>query len=161
MTDPAACSARQHQRKEVRRKEQHMLNIKRRREARGQDRWQRKLAVIYLSEVNDDEADRIKVPSIDVQRQFCHYEAKELDAEVVGEFVDVAGTSPLPGRIGLLDRLAKKPRLDFLIVYSLDRLVPEREGAFIIGRHLGTFHTTLVSWVHAYESAIKEKKIAG
>jgi DNA invertase Pin-like site-specific DNA recombinase len=118
------------------------------------DRPRRKQAVIYLRGLGDGEADLINVPSIDTQRQICHHEAKDLHAEVVGEFVDTAGASPpLPGFGRLVDRLDNGPRVDYLVVYSLDRLVPEREGAFITGWLLGSAGTILVSWAHAYDSA--------
>lgn len=157
MTDPAVLRNEQ-QRKEVReRKEQHMLN-KRKRKEHGRERLRRKRAAIYLRGLGDSETDLIKVPSINTQRRICHREAKDLCAEVVGEFVDLAGTPlPHPGMERLLDRLDKEPWLDYLIVYSLDRLVPECEGAFIIGWHLGSTGTVLVSWAHAYESSAKRK----
>ena len=157
MTDPAVLRNEQ-QRKEVRaRKEQHMRN-KRKREEHGRERPRRKRAAIYLRELGDSETHLIKVPSINTQRRFCHCEAKDLHADVVDEFVDLAGTPlPHPGMERLLDRLDKEPRLDYLIVYSLDRLVPERDGAFLIGWALGSAGTVLVSWVHAYESAVKRK----
>ncbi len=131
---------------------------KRNRKEHDRDRPRRKRAAIYLRGLGDGEADLVKVPSINAQRFICHREAKDLCADVVGEFVDVAGTPlPHPGMERLVDRLDKKPRLDYLIVYSLDRLVPEREGAFIIGWHLGSTGTVLVSWAHGYESLVKRK----
>jgi hypothetical protein len=126
------------------------------RKERDQDKPRRKRAAIYLRGFGDGETDLINIPSINVQRRICHREAKDLDADVVDEFVDVAA-APLPGLGRLVDRLDKKPRLDYLIVYSLDRLVPEREAAFMIGWLLGSAGTVLVSWVHAYESALKQK----
>jgi DNA invertase Pin-like site-specific DNA recombinase len=133
-----------------------MLN-KRKNKDHGRERTRRKRAAIYLRGLDDSETHLVKVPSINTQRRFCRYEAKELHAEVVDEFVDLASTPlPHPGMEGLLERLAHEPRLDYLIVYSLDRLVPEREGAFIIGRHLGSTGTVLVSWAHAYESALRQ-----
>lgn len=156
MTDPAVLRNEQ-QRKEVRRKEQQMFS-KRNRKAHDQERPRRKLAAIYLRGLGDGEAHLIKVPSINAQRRICHLQAKDLYADVVGEYVDLAGTPlPHPGMERLLDRLGKEPRIDYLIVYSLDRLVPERDGAFLIGRALGSAGTVLVSWAHAYESAIKQK----
>ncbi len=131
---------------------------KRNHKEHDQGRPRRKRAAIYLRGLGDGEADLIDVPSINEQRRICHQEANDLEADVVGEFVDVAGPPlPHPGVEQLMDRLSKEPRLDYLIVYSLDRVVPEREGAFIIGWRLGSAGTVLVSWVHAYESALKQK----
>lgn len=138
----------------------HML-FKSKREARSWEPPRCGRAVIYLRGLDNGQTGLINAPSIDVQRQFCQRMANDLDAEVVGEFVDLAGTPlPRPGMERLLERLNKRPAVDYLIVYSLDRLAPEREGAFIVGWHLGSTHTTLVSWARAYESEIKQQKIA-
>jgi hypothetical protein len=156
MTDPAVLRIDQ-QRKEVRERSNTMF-IKRKREEDDQVRSRRKRAVIYLRELDSSEVNQIKVPSIETQRRICHRWAKDLHVEVVDEFVDMAGTSlPLPGLEQLWYRLYERPRPDFLIVYSMDRLVPERDGAFHIGRALGSTGTILFSWAYAYESELKQK----
>lgn len=156
MTDPGSSPERTTTKGGPRRS--NTMFTKRKREKDDQIGPRCKRAVIYLRELDSSEVNQVKVPSIETQRRICHRWAKDLHVEVVGEFVDVAGTSlPLPGLEQLWDRLYKQPRPDFLIVYSLDRLVPEREGAFHIGRSLGSAGTILLSWAYAYESELKQK----
>jgi Resolvase, N terminal domain len=96
-------------------------------------------AVIYLSEPSLEGAG--KAPndvSIDRQRLLCRCVATVLHAEVVGEFVDER-MSPLsrPGFRQMMDLVRQHPRLDYLIVSSMDRLIGESDAGFEIAWSLG------------------------
>jgi hypothetical protein len=147
MKDPVAVpSGEQHQRKEVRRKENKMLT-RRKREYRDwvplPRIWR---AVIYLREPYPDERDQPrKRPSIDQQRLLCRCAATVLHAEVVGEFVDELVHSPSrPGLRQVLELAGQDRRLDYLIVSSQDRLAGDCDEAFEIAWRLGFAGTVMI-----------------
>jgi len=102
-------------------------------------------AAIYLRAVADDMADLSNGSSADHQRAVCRDAAKALHAKVVGEFVDVAGMPSPPELERLLELIDGEPPLDYVIVYSLDRLTRARDRAFMLGWHLGSAGVTLVN----------------
>jgi DNA invertase Pin-like site-specific DNA recombinase len=118
---------------------------KQKREANDQKRVEVFRAVIYLRGLEDDVANHANVPSINAQQAACRRAAKDLRAEVVGEFVDFTGT-PLPhhGMERMMDLIDQEPP-DYLIVSSLDRLVLNRPAAFIVGWLLGSANTVVVA----------------
>ncbi len=80
-------------------------------------------AAIYLCGPEPDDADEIRdVPPIIQQRMYCRCLAAMMCAEVVGEFVDESITVPLSKFRDVLELAAKDRSLDYLIVYSKDRL---------------------------------------
>lgn len=105
------------------------------REARGQERQRTRQAAIYLRGSRKDVAEPIKAPSINKQRAACQDMAKVLHADVIGEFIDKART-PLsdPGINRLMVVVSASPWIDYLIVYSLDQLTPDRDEVLKIKR---------------------------
>lgn len=112
---------------------------------RDQDEPQIPRAAIYLRGLEDETAKRINVPSTHYQRAACQYAAKALHANVVGEFNDVAGAPLQPDLERLMTLIEEEPRLDYLIVYALDRLTHGRDRAFALGWCLGSAGVTLVN----------------
>jgi hypothetical protein len=146
MKDPVAVpSGKQHQRKEVRRKENEMLT-RRKREYRDwvplPRVWR---AAIYLRRTGPYAQDKPHTPpSIDRQRLLCRCAATVLHAEVVGEFVDVqVSTSLRPGLREMLAYVSER-QLDYLVVSSLDRLAGDRDEAFEIAWRLGFAGTVVI-----------------
>jgi Resolvase, N terminal domain len=109
-------------------------------------------AAIYLCIDGTEEMEPLDgVPSIDRQRVLCRCATTVLHAEVVGEFVDYQLVGP--SRSGLrrmLELADKDPRLDYLIVASLDRLAADPDEAFEIAWRLG-FAGTVVIPVNAVD----------
>ncbi len=91
-----------------------------------------KRAAIYLRVSTAAQATRGREPegySIPAQREACLGKAAELDAEVVGEYVDrgeSAKTADRPELKELLARLEAKRDLDLVIVHKVDRLARNR-----------------------------------
>ena len=91
-----------------------------------------KRAAIYLRVSTAAQATRGREPegySIPAQREACQAKAAELDAEVVGEYVDrgeSAKTADRPELKGMLARLEEKRDLDYVIVHKVDRLARNR-----------------------------------
>jgi hypothetical protein len=142
MTDPAVRSNEQ-QRKEVRRRRYTMLT-KRRREDQDQQMPRVWRAAIYLRGLGEEVSPICNVPSIWSQRMTCRCAATVIHAEVVGEFLDIAGTPlPHPG-LGKVFELADE-RLDYLIVSSLDRLAVDRDEAFEVAWRLGFAGTVVIA----------------
>jgi DNA invertase Pin-like site-specific DNA recombinase len=113
--------------------------------ARDQGELRTKRAVIYLRGRGKDEAGIVNVPSVSAQRRACRKAAKALDAEVVGEFVDAPDTPlPRPGIEQVVEVASKRPQLNYLIVYSLDRLGSDFDDVVDITRHLWSLHTVIV-----------------
>ena len=91
-----------------------------------------KRAAIYLRVSTAAQATRGREPegySIPAQREACLGKAAELDAEMVGEYVDrgeSAKTADRPELKKLLARLEAKHDLDYVIVHKVDRLARNR-----------------------------------
>ena len=91
-----------------------------------------KRAAIYLRVSTAAQATRGREPegySIPAQREACQAKATELDAEVVGEYVDrgeSAKTADRPALKELLARLEAQRDLDYVIVHKVDRLARNR-----------------------------------
>ncbi len=91
-----------------------------------------KRAAIYLRVSTVAQATRGREPegySIPAQREACQAKAAELNAEVVGEYVDrgeSAKTADRPQLKELLARLEAKRDLDYVIVHKVDRLARNR-----------------------------------
>jgi DNA invertase Pin-like site-specific DNA recombinase len=123
-----------------------IMFTKRKCEARDQGRRRTRQAAIYLRGPGEDEADLVKIPSIDVQREVCQRAAKHLYADVVREFIDTASPpSPDPGMNRLMVVIAESPLIDYLIVYSLDRLTPDCDEARKIRRLFRSARVILVA----------------
>lgn len=140
-----AVPSKQHQRKEARRKEKVMLT----RRKREENDWKIPRvwrAAIYLREPGKGETNRAgHVPSVNYQRLCCRCAATVLHAEVDGEFVDERQSSPSrPGLRRMLERAGQEPRIDYLIVSSLDRLAVDRDEAFEIAWRLGFAGTVCI-----------------
>jgi hypothetical protein len=105
-------------------------------------------AAIYLREPASDSREAAhREPSISEQHLICRCVATVLHAEVVGEFVDERSSWPSrPGLRGVLERAGEEPRLDFLIVSSLERLVCDFDEAFEVAWRLGFAGTV---WIPA------------
>ncbi len=104
-------------------------------------------AILYLREPESDERTSPREPSIGQQRLLCRCAATALHAEVDGEFVDERQSSPSrPGLRRMLERASQEPRIDYLIVSSLDRLADDRDEAFEIAWRLGFAGTV---WIPA------------
>lgn len=127
------------------RKEKNKMLTKQKRKAHDQRREKVFRAVIYMRGVDDNVADLVNVPSINAQRVACHHAAKGLRAEIVDEFVDLVGTPPPHLGMEKLMALIDQQPPDYLVVSSLDRLVLDRPGAFMIGWLLGSADTVLVA----------------
>lgn len=144
MTDPgSSLEANNNERRSEERRAK-MLTI-RKREARGQEQLPTKRAAIYLRGQGKGEAGIVNVPSVNAQRRVCRKAAKDLDAEVIGELVDAPDTPlPRPGLEQVVEIASKGPRLDCLIVYSLDRLGSDFDAVVDITRRLWSLHTVIV-----------------
>jgi hypothetical protein len=143
MTDPAVLRSEQ-QRKEVRERSTNMLR-KSTHKVRNQEQPRIPRAAIYLRGVNDEEDDPTNLLSTTWQHEVCQDAAKALHAEVVGEFVDLAGMPSPPDMERLLDLIDGTPPLDYLIVYSLAQMTRGRDRAFVLGWRLGSGGVTLVN----------------
>jgi len=118
--------------------------IKRKREARGSGPQTRRVA-IYLRGRGKDEAGIVNVPSVKAQRRACRKAAKDLNAEVVDEFVDAPDTPlPRPGVEQIVEVAGKEPQLDCLIVYSLDRLGSDFDAVVDITVRLWSLQTYIL-----------------
>jgi hypothetical protein len=96
-------------------------------------------AVIYTCE--PDPKRNVAEPSIARQLYFCRQEATRLEAEVVGEFVDIREFRFVrPGLYQAL-QLAREQEVDYLIVSSLDRLADFDDDRFEVAWHLGQANT--------------------
>lgn len=143
MTDPGSSPKANNNERRSEERRAKMLT-KRKREARGQEQL-RKRAAIYLRGRGKGEAGIVNVPSVNTQRRVCRKAAKDLDAEVVGEFVDAPDTPlPRPGLEQVIQVAREEPRLDYLIVYSLDRLGSDFDAVVDITRRLWSLHTVIV-----------------
>jgi hypothetical protein len=130
----------QHQRKEARRKEITQMLFERRNIDKG-DQEKPKIwrAVIYMCEPNPKRD--VAEPSIARQLELCRQEATRLEAEVVGEFVDVLKFRFVrPGLYQAL-QLARELEVDYLIVSSLDRLADFDDDRFEVAWYLGQANT--------------------
>jgi DNA invertase Pin-like site-specific DNA recombinase len=115
------------------------------RKVRDQEKPRIPRAAIYLRGLEDEMVKRVNVPSTHYQRAVCRDTANALHAEVVDEFVDLAGMPlPHPDMERLLASIDEK-RLDYLIVYSLNQLTRGRNRAFALGWRLGSAGVTLVN----------------
>jgi Resolvase, N terminal domain len=129
----------QQQRKEAYGKEITVMYLRRsNKDKRDQERPRTWRAAIYLSERDS----RVKANignelSIEVQRGLCRHQAKKLQAEVVGEFIDTRLYSLLWPQLHQALELAQEERLDYLIISSLDRLPSDRKNAFEVAWRLG------------------------
>ncbi len=96
-------------------------------------------AVIYMCEPNPKHG--VAEPSVARQADLCRREAARLEAEVVGEFVDIREFRFVrPGLYQAL-QLAREQELDYLIVSSLDRLADFDDDRFEVAWHLGQANT--------------------
>jgi hypothetical protein len=122
------------------------MQIKRKREEPDREiPWKKWRAAIYLREPADEWDIPLNEPSIDQQRALCRCTASVLNAEIVGEFVDKWRTDPSrPGLRQVLDLTLQEPRLDYLIVSSLDRLVSCIDEAFELAWWLGFASTVVI-----------------
>jgi hypothetical protein len=127
MKDPVAVpSGKQHQRKEVRRKEKVTMPKPNQHETDDQEKPRIIGALIYLFKPEPAATKRGHdngVPPLAAQRKLCRYEAKRLGARVIGEFVDVVRSHP-SARAGFRRALdaARRQRLDYLIVITIGRV---------------------------------------
>jgi DNA invertase Pin-like site-specific DNA recombinase len=105
-------------------------------------------AAIYLCEFGTDEPDPLRnVPTINQQRALCRQTATAINAQVIGEFVDNQRFWQ-PSRQGLcqvLEMAGQRPRLDYLIVSSWDRLGGDCYETIELAWHLGSAGTVVVS----------------
>ncbi len=102
-------------------------------------------AAMYLSTDGTEEMRLLaNVPSIEQQRVLCRCAATVLHAEVIGEFIDWQLVSSRPGLRQVLELAGQDPRLDYLIVSSLDRLAGDRDEAFEIAWRLGFAGTVVI-----------------
>jgi hypothetical protein len=109
-----------------------------------------KRAAIYLS----SDGTRATGPPggglpIDVQRELCRHAATLLGADVVAEFVDRPLIAPRRAQLdGLLQRIERVPRLDYLIAASHGRLTSDEafEMTVRLGR-AGTVLIPIVEWI--------------
>jgi hypothetical protein len=94
-------------------------------------------AAIYMCEPNAKHG--ITEPSVPRQHAICRREAKILGVEVLGEFLDIQDFGLAVTRPGLYQalELARKERLDYLIVASLDVLADFDDDRFEVAWHLG------------------------
>lgn len=136
MTDPAVPSGKQHQQKEVRRKEITRMHFDRHNiDKRDQEKPKIWRAVIYMCEPNPKHG--VTEPSVTRQSDLCRREAARLEAEVVGEFVDICEFRFVrPGLYQAL-QLAREQEADYLIVTSLDVLADFDDDRFEVAWHLG------------------------
>jgi hypothetical protein len=140
-----AVPSKYQQRKEARRKENKMLTRRKREERDWVPLPRIWRAAIYLCADGTEEMQPLDgVPSIDQQRLLCRCAATVLHAEVVGEFTDGQFIGPRPGLQQVLELAGKDPRLDYLIVASLDRLMAGLNEAFEIAWRLGFAGTVVV-----------------
>lgn len=106
---------------------------------RDQERPKIWRAVIYMCEPNPKR--NVTEPSIARQLELCRQEATRLEAEVVGEFVDVLKFRFVrPGLYQAL-QLARELEVDYLIVSSLDRLADFDGDRFEVAWYLGQANT--------------------
>jgi hypothetical protein len=102
-------------------------------------------AAIYLCKDGIEEMQSPDtVPSIDQQRLLCRCAATVLHAEVIGEFADRQFIGPRLALQEVLELARKDPRLDYLIVASLDRLTADPHEAFEIAWRLGFAGTVVI-----------------
>lgn len=102
-------------------------------------------AAIYLSTDGNEEMRVLAdVPPIAQQRVLCRCAATVLHAEVIGEFIDWELVPSRPGVRQVLELADQDPRLDYLIVSSLDRLVSNSDEAFEIAWRLGFAGTVVI-----------------
>jgi hypothetical protein len=102
-------------------------------------------AAIYLREPAKDERTPHRELSVIQQRIVCRCAATVLHAEVDGEFTDERQSSPSrPGLRRMLERAGQRPRIDYLVISSLDRLAADRDEAFEIAWRLGFAGTVVI-----------------
>jgi hypothetical protein len=113
-------------------------------EEHGREMPQVYRAGIYMREPGPTDPDKpLGEPTIDQQRMLCRCVAALLRAEVIREFIDagpfVRNRPILREMLGLADT-----RLDYLIVFSLDRLASGVDEAFEMAWRLGVARTVVV-----------------
>ncbi|HEX8744045.1 MAG TPA: recombinase family protein [Thermoleophilaceae bacterium] len=110
-----------------------------------------KRAAIYLRVSTAAQARRNREPegySIPAQRDACLRKAAELDAEVVGEYVDrgeSAKSAHRPQLQALLERVRSERDLNYVIVHKVDRLARNRYDDATISYSLHRAGVELVS----------------
>ena len=110
-------------------------------------------AAIYLCGPELDDRNQLgDVPPIEKQRLHCRRVATVIDAEVVGEFVDESMSAPW--RSGLHEALllaAEGRPLEYLIVYSRERLASDCTEMFDVAWRLGLAGTAVIAADEHYE----------
>jgi site-specific DNA recombinase len=96
-----------------------------------------KRAAIYLRDKNPEGY------SIEAQRETCRAKAVSLDAQVVGEYIDVSAERPKLR--ALIERARTAPDFDCIIVYRVDRLGRKLEDYVTIHESLEAASVELVS----------------
>lgn len=92
-----------------------------------------KMAVIYVREPFPGEENYYgPVPTADEQRVLCRLEARDVGAEVIGEFTDEWFFAPEWSGLTDVVRLVKHERPLFVIVSSWDRLAGDYRGFFTL-----------------------------
>lgn len=90
--------------------------------------------------------------SIDQQGVLCRAAAKALQTEIVGEFIDTRlDLEERPGLHQAMETI-RAQRLDFLIVWSLDRLADDDQQLVKVAWHLGRVGTVPVPAEIAYRT---------
>lgn len=92
-------------------------------------------AAIYLCE--PDAKNGETEPTVTEQLRLCRHEAKRLEAEVVGEFLDTRKYGFLRPALHQALEIAQERRLDYLIVWSLDLLADLPGDVFEVAWRLG------------------------
>lgn len=116
-------------------------------------------AVLYLRVRTAKQATRggeAEGYSIPAQREACTRKARELDAEVVDEFVDAgasARSADRPALQSLLRRLRGDGDVDYVIVHKVDRLARDRADDVAIGLTIHKSGAVLVSATEAVDDS--------
>lgn len=118
-----------------------------------EDRKKPLRGVIYLREPEHHFLNAMGAePPLDLQRELCRGTAHALQAEIVAELVDTkSDREERPGLREALETVCEQ-RLDFLIVWSLDRLADDYEQLVKVAWKLGRAGTIPVPAEIAYRT---------
>jgi hypothetical protein len=95
-------------------------------------------AAIYLREPDvKNVMNGVTEPTVAEQLRLCRREAKRLQVEVVGEFLDTRKYGFLRPKLHQALETAQERQLDYLFVWSLDLLADLPGDAFQVAWHLG------------------------
>jgi site-specific DNA recombinase len=119
--------------------------------SRSENETNLKRAITYLRVSTARQASsggEIEGYSIPAQRAACRRKADELGASVLDEYVDAGASArsvDRPALQALLDRLADKRDIDYVIVHKVDRLARDRADDVAIGLTIHKAGAVLVS----------------